>query len=281
MKKIVSFIKTEFLYAGHLQAIGSSGIVFASTYVNYHRFSSLDLLIVTYLIFQFIYYVDRYRNIESDKSTNLNRSLHFESYAKFLPFILAAYFLLIVVICLVFSNILTLLISLFIVFMGVLYPIYFKEVTRYVYAFKNIYVSLVFGIMVFYPLFYYGYSLSFSNVLTFLFFFTFIEGLISQALLDVKDVKTDRKSHLLTLPALFGKYRLIYLVNVVSLFYGATFLLISLFLFNNLSLSSLVLISMILNIYAAKDIKDSKIFGYLLSAGKYDSWFVPIILLMH
>lgn len=70
MKKIFKFLVTEIIYNGHLQALGAVAIVYISSILAFDRKPDISLLILVYLVFQFIYYFDRFHDIKSDELTN-------------------------------------------------------------------------------------------------------------------------------------------------------------------------------------------------------------------
>src|SRR6266403_5510583 len=112
MKKILKFLTTEIIYNGHLQALGAVGIVYISSIIAFGIKPGIDLLILVYCVFQFIYYFDRYRDIAKDEVTNKTRSVHLKAYINKVPLIMALLFLFVVLGNLIFGNTISLISSL-------------------------------------------------------------------------------------------------------------------------------------------------------------------------
>jgi 4-hydroxybenzoate polyprenyltransferase len=175
---------------------------------------------------------------------------------------------------LIFANFKAFIFSIIVVSMGVMYPIYFKNVTKRICLFKNIYVSLVFALMVCFPLIYYSTGYSNLAVLISLSFFVFFESLINQIALDSKDVMSDRKMKLLTLPALVGKEKSIRYLKVTSFVVEALLMLLLVYFRLDFVILLLIGVSVAINQVYLNMIKEGKKIGYILSASKFFLWFV-------
>ena len=267
---MLKFIIKEIIYTGHLQALGATSVsLLASSYLGVPLFPKpLILGISFYLLFQAIYYTDRILDLKKDVLTNGERVAHLSSKGRLyriLPLIFFIIFSLITYYY--FSFKLTLLFSLLLL-LGVFYPLFLKSLTKYVPLFKNIYVSLFYASVPLISL------VSFSeydpNIWN-LAFFVFVNIFTMQIILDLKDIESDSKEGLKTLPvllgfnstvktalvilSLFSLYFLIYSpLNILMLFFNAFVIGYSLYLLN----------------------KDSK-WGYILMASLPLLW-LPVIL---
>ena len=178
-----------------------------------------------------------------------------------------------------FSNMTALLFSIFILILGFLYPIYFKQLTIHIFLFKNLYVSLVFGILVVYFFIYNGLPIQISLMLIILIIMVFFETLINQILLDTKDTVSDSKANLLTLPAIFGNdksIKILYISNALlftsMLFFYKFFSLVTAFF-------AIILFNFILNNLSINLVSNTNKRGYIISILKFSLW-TPIIVVV-
>jgi 4-hydroxybenzoate polyprenyltransferase len=269
MKKILKFLMTEIIYNGHLQALGAVGIVYISSLTAFGIIPGIDLLILVYCVFQFIYYFDRYRDINKDESTNKTRSAHLKVYVNKVPLIMALLFLIVVLGNVIFGNIISLISSLIVMFLGALYPIYFKGLTKKIFMFKNFYVAFVHALLGFYPLVYYPNNTLKSGILYILFLFVLIEVIFAQIALDTKDIKSDKKDKLLTFPVIFGKNKSVNFIKITSIFSFVFLFYISFQYKLGLPFYMVLLGSFIINEYIAYKIKKERIIGVLIAAAKF------------
>jgi len=102
--------------------------------------------------------------------------------------------------------------------LGILYPIYFKKLTKKYVGFKDIYVAVAWVLFEFFFFVYYP----FGNLTTiiFLLLFMFTRDLMGASYCDIKDIELDKQNKLLTFASILGKNNLVkYLLafNVISL----------------------------------------------------------------
>lgn len=277
INNLYKFVVNEILHNGHLQSLGAASVVYISSLFVLDVNASLDFLALVYLIFQFIFMFDRYRDIELDRLTNRQRTNHLRIYFKRIPLILAALASIIVVGLLYFSNVKSLLFALVIIILGFLYPIYFKGLTKKIFVFKNLYVSLVYAALVYFPLIYYSVNLENYNILFILFTFIFVESFINQASLDSKDVEVDKKEKLFTLPVLLGKNRSLNFLRGASLMLGILFVYLASIFRLNFVFMFLIIINIFVNQLFIHMIYENKKAGYVISAGKFFLWFFIVL----
>lgn len=276
-RKLLKFILTEILYNGHLQALGASGIVYLSYMLFFYQRPEFTTILLVYLFFQFIYLNDRWRWIRKDEETNQTRASHISKYLKYVPILLVIYGVLVVYFSLAFNNFASFLFCLFVTFMGFLYPIYFKSLTKKIYLFKNIYVSSVFSILLIFPFIQKESGLN-NNFIYFVMGYIFLETMIMQVVLDCKDMFSDKKERLLTLPVLVGKINSQKIIIIgIFLLYATIFLWLN-NMITNMIFFRVVVFSLMTNVLTfVLLLKDNK-FAYLLTASKYFLWLLLLLI---
>jgi 4-hydroxybenzoate polyprenyltransferase len=277
MSKIFRFLLIEILYNGHLQSLGSVGIVYLATQVLLAQPPSIGILVLTYAVFQFIYIFDRAKDLKKDKSTNIERTQHIASYAKRVPLVLVTLIICIIVGFLIFSNITSLIAALFVIFMGSLYPVYFKGLTKYIFMFKNLYVSSVHALLVLFPFIYYAKAISNWSLIIVLLVFVLIEVIIMQIALDMKDIKGDKHEGLKTFPVVMGNKTSIFTEGVLLTLSFILFNLVAVFLHLALIFVLIVWTSAVVNILIVRFLVKGTKLAYLLSAAKFFVWFCVLI----
>lgn len=275
---IIKFLKQEIVFNGHLQSVGASSVAYLSTLFALNKTPSIVMLIVIYTTFQVVYFYDRLRDLEKDRETNIQRVKHIRS-NKNLVVVLGIFYVGIVIFGnLIYANLYSLLYCVGIIILGLLYPRYFKGLTRKIYFFKNIYVTSVYSVAVFYPLLFYTKHIFFDKIIIYLFIFVFLEMAVSQLSLDLKDIKSDKASKLKTLPVVYGWEKalsLLYSFSVLSFFVLLAFLPGDLRFF---SFVFLIILNLIYNLIYIYYISKNKSWGYLLSAGKFSFWLLYLFL---
>lgn len=273
MNKIVKFLVTEFLFNGHLQSLGSAGIVFISGYLINGYPPSILVLLLIYITFEMVFIFDRFRGFKKDQAGNPERTSHLKSYYHKIPLILGIMFLLWIILIFSIENIYSGLMIILLLIFGLLYPIYFKPLTKYVFMFKNFYVAGVYFILAFYPVLHFqtGASLVILLVAT----KALLENIFSQAILDTKDIVSDKKDGLKTLAALYGFDTTLNVITLLSVISGVVILLIVMALQLHPILYLLILVDLIINVVVYLWYKKSfkpKMVPLLLSAGKCFIW---------
>jgi len=204
LKKVFSYLISEILYNGHLQSLGAVSLVIFSA-VLFDLPINIISLIILYLAFYIIYLYNRHKELNFDEEGNRERTRHLRRMDHFIPRII--FFLTLIILALLYfsANIASSIFVLLVIIFGFLYTDYFKKLTRYIFIFKNIYVSLVFALLVFYPyLFEVGSFPEITWLYSALFIFIFFRSLLMQIFLDLKDIVSDKAQRLRTVGALFG-----------------------------------------------------------------------------
>jgi len=281
MKKAFKFLFTEIFYNGHFQTWGSLAIVVSSAQLLNIKLT-WDIFAVVYLSFYLLYLHDRYRSVEIDSLTNPKRSQHIKKIYNYIPRLIAMGCVVLIFLLYVYVNIFASIFIILVTIFGFLYPIYFKNLTKKVVAFKNFYVSSVFSLLVILPNIYYKIPANNTAllILAILLIFTFLRGVMMQFFLDLKDIEGDKKEGLKTLGVLIGKERvfaIIYGMNLLtSLFLPLLYLVSPLQL-----LPSSVLFLILLafwNFYFFNLAKKGNFTGFVLGSGEFIYW--PLFVFM-
>jgi len=271
----LNLIWKEFIYGGHFQSLGASSIVMISSMLLDIQIT-WSCLVASYLIFYPMYLYNRFKEIEIDYLTNPQRTTHIKKYLRIIPAILLLDLVVLFIILIYFSNQITLIFSTILVFLGILYTIIFKKITKNVAFFKNFYVAMFYAFMVFFPILYYNHEITLAA--SALALFTYLKALAMQVLLDVKDIETDEKQELLTLPILFGKEKTLKIFKIVNVIMILTIIAVS-YCFNVFPKIIMTLLFVIpFNFYCAKLVQKNNYFGYILSGGEFILWSLLIII---
>ena len=201
-----AFFKTmwkEFIYGGHIFAVGAISVAYMCALLCSIPIT-LDLMVVIYLIFYTIYLYDYCKGADKDKLTNSERATYLKNGNKLgrTTIVLYVCILSIGLIYSIYSDITNMLYGFFVLVMGLLYHSHFKALTKRVPAFKNIFVSIVWALLILSPFIYYSYPVTSTALL--LSTFVFLRMVSIQILFDIRDVESDKKEGLLTIPVLFG-----------------------------------------------------------------------------
>lgn len=281
MKFFLKFLFVEIFYNGHFQTWGSLAIVISSAQLLNIKLT-WDIFIAVYLSFYLLYLHDRYQCIEVDSLTNPKRSQHIKKIYRYIPYIIGIGSVVLFVFLILYANIFSSIFIILVTIFGFLYPLYFKNLTKKIVAFKNFYVSSVFSLLVILPNIYYEIPINKTTLLILLILlaFTFLRGVMMQFFLDLKDIEGDRKEGLKTLGVLLGKERvftIIYGMNLVtSLFLPFLYLVIPFPLLP----SSVLFLTLLAfwNFYFFNLGKKGSYTGFVLGSGEFIYW--PLFVLM-
>ncbi|RLI96040.1 MAG: hypothetical protein DRP00_05940 [Candidatus Aenigmatarchaeota archaeon] len=219
--KLLESVWNEFIYGGHFTA-------FTITLFPV----SVSILIGTPLDFKWIfpvylgcygaYLFNRFEELGEDIRTNPERSKYLESRRANLPFYIVSSIALMFIIPIILQDYTTLSFFLLLTVLSLAYSTHLKNLTKKVPCFKNFYLALMFTLLCLLPFFKYQKPLSDSSI--FLLFFIFSRIFVNSAFSDFKDIESDKKKELLTLPVMTpGKARKI--LSSITIF---SFLILSL-----------------------------------------------------
>lgn len=272
MRRIVNFLLEEFFFVGHLQSLGAVSITIISTFLLGADFA-WQLMLVPYLLLQPIYYFDYSLGMKIDEPTNRARVAHLRQYIRFLPVIIAFFIVFALSILFQLGSQAAIIFSLLVLVGGLVYPMV-KRITRYVPLFKNIYVASVFAAFVFFPATFTTQLTVQQDTTISLAVFVFLEALLMQFVLDIKDKESDEAEKLLTFPTLIGRRKTFGIVLVLALFvFGLAY-----FASPSHFLAKLGLVSLAVNSVALWLVSRRIRWGYLVAALKFLLWLVlPVI----
>jgi 4-hydroxybenzoate polyprenyltransferase len=208
----VLYIKNEFVYGGHLTALGAPmKVLFMADLLGIGL--SAPLLLIAYLGALSVYSADYYRSIDKDRMTNPGRAAFLSGRAVERPYLI--YIALLLVSLALFANAGLFITILALTFLGVMYTAAFKGVTRKVPGFKNAFTSGIWASGVSFGLLSY-YSLSPGPAFALVFLFLFMRSMGNTIFFDIKDIESDASEGLRTLPVLLGPWRTIRLLKALN-----------------------------------------------------------------
>ncbi len=267
------------IYGGYFAALcGPAFIITASLMAK--SSVTIPLLIISYLIPLMVYSYDYYRDMDKDKDSNLERAAHFNKKKQVYPYLMIGYVLTLTILLVAFSNLMMISFILLLVTVGVLYTVALKKFTQKIPAFKNIYTALTWSLAgtFFIPLY---YSLHLSLLYILIFLFIFLKCRPNIIVFDLKDIVSDRKEGLKTIPVLLGKTRtlkFLHRLNIIAfipLFIGIILKIIPLF-------AAIMVLFYFYSIYylnkAGKvDDKQLRMVSYTLADAEFILW--PLVLI--
>ncbi|MGH7555258.1 MAG: UbiA family prenyltransferase, partial [Longimicrobiales bacterium] len=206
---------SEFLYGGHLQALGSVAILATVAGVFQAPFP-WGLPVATYAVSYAIFIYNRLLEVSADAATNPSRTAYITGHR---PSLWRAFFLSSLLAAAVIIATASLYGALFLGVLytfGLLYTTIFKGFTRFVPGFKAWYVALAFAALVFLPFAYVGQKIPFLAMAAFA-GWVFWNAAIMQILLDVKDARSDEQAGLRTIPLLLGWQRTFRMISVLTI----------------------------------------------------------------
>ena len=279
INNIIKLGRDEIIYGGHIQSLAASSLVFISGIFLDIKIT-WDILVSSYLIVYIPYLYNRFKEIDFDYLTNRSRTLHIKKYIKLVPLFFCFSVLILLIILLYFGNLNSIIFSFSIIILGFLYTIIFKIITKNIFFLKDIYVSLFFGLIIIFPLVYYKYSLDndLLKIILILFLTVFLKSFLIQVFLDIKDLESDQKRQLKTLPVIIGENKTIKFL-IISNVIITVLIPIIFILFNDILPESFLLLVFVLpfNFYCYNLLKDKKEYVYIIQSGEFILWLIIIL----
>ncbi|RLF62794.1 MAG: hypothetical protein DRN16_00605 [Thermoplasmata archaeon] len=169
-----------------------------------------------------IYNYDYVRSLHIDYNDNTKRVKHIQKYLSFRLLVLIIYGSIFFSFLIYFSNFQSIIFGTVLLLIGLLYTDVFKRGTKKFVGFKNIYTSLCFSMLLLFVPVYYSYKIN----MLFLVFFVFIllQFIVDTSFCDLKDMYTDKKQDLKTLPLYFGKQKFLLFLHILN---AVSFLMLS------------------------------------------------------
>jgi 4-hydroxybenzoate polyprenyltransferase len=273
---VKDFICEEFIYGGHLIACATSALAL-STMILFGVTFRWEFILIIYLGALCIYNYDHYKEIDNDSLNNFKRTNHLKKYKKFHTQILAIYGIGFFTLLFYFGTLESIVFGGLLLLSSLLYTNKVKKHTEKLIGFKNFYTAFSFALLTIFTAIYCSYQL---NWLLFTFFLiVFFNVLIDTSFCDIKDMETDKKQNLLTLPLYFGKQKFLSLLHLFNfILFG---LLLIAIVIQILPIFSIFLIfSTLFTFYYVQKAKNSKTdissLSNLMVDGGHLSW--PIVL---
>lgn len=214
-KSIIKSTWNEFVYGGHFLSLGAVSVVFASAILLKIEITT-DFLVIVYSITHAAYLYNRYKEFKKDYLTNPERTRYFEKRIQKMPLIIFCFIIVFIMTLLYFGNFAAIVFGLMIFFIGILYSLFFKKITKKIVGFKSFYVAFSWSLLVIFLSIY--YSFSFISLSVFLIFvFIFVKCFVGTSFYDIKDIKSDKKENLLTFAVVFEKKRLTEFLNLINI----------------------------------------------------------------
>ncbi len=210
---IKNFIFNEFIHGGHLIALGTAGIALSSMFL-FNSIIRWEFLLIIYLGTLCIYSYDYYKELEIDSLNNSNRTDHLKKYHNMRPLAFISYGVGFFILVLYFGNFESIIFGVLLLIAGLLYTSKFKQLTKRIIGFKSFYTAFSFSLLIIFTAIYCTYPI---NWLLFIFCaFVFLNIMIITSFCDIKDIDTDRKQNLLTLPIFFGKRKFLLFLHILN-----------------------------------------------------------------
>lgn len=276
--KILQKIWDEFVYGGHLVAVGDISAIYAFSLILGIKITWTFLLVI-YLGVMSINYFNRYEEFDQDILTNPERSENLRRYKKILPLVVVFSFLVMAVVVLLTASINALFFMIILFLIGIFYTVFLKRLTREITGFKNFMTTLPYALLVVFLFIYYDASFTTGGILILLFYF--MRMFLNTALFDIRDVASDKKAGLKTFAIVLGKEKtlsflaLLNVLSAVPIVYGVYTGVLPLF-------SVAVFFTILYAFYYLKQVKSSDINKSFLYNVVIDSEFffwLPYILI--
>lgn len=225
---IKKFICNEFIHGGHLISLGTAGIVLSFMFL-YNTTIRWEFLIIIYLGTLCIYNYDYYKGFAEDSFHNIDRTSYLKKTHKYRAMIVSFYGIGFFSMLIYFGNLSSIIFGALLLLSAVLYTYKIKKLTTKIVGFKSYYTAFSFSLSIIFTALYCSYPI---NLAIFVFFgFVFLQILLITSFCDLKDLATDKKHHLLTLPIFFGKSKFLqflHILNLVSIFLIVTAVILNL-----------------------------------------------------
>ena len=212
---LIYTLKDEITYGGYLVALCSPCLILSTSLIlNIHI--DLPLLLISYLLPLIIYSYDYYKDIDKDIKNNSERAIFLKKKADKFPYIFSFYILLLISLLILYSNYILGAFILAIIAGGILYNVVFKNFTKKIPAFKNIFTAMNWALVgAFFPLFYNSMDINLSFMIMFV--FIFLRVMINVIFFDLKDMENDKSTGIKTLPVMLGKKSTVKVLNLINI----------------------------------------------------------------
>ena len=214
MKNILRVLWGEFIYSGHLLALGLVGTAaLTATIVKINL--TWDFVVVVYAPTLAACLFGRYLNLKEDALTNPVRYKHLGGRTKKIPLTILLLVLLMTAIILNYHKYVVLLFALGLISLSVLYELLFKRFTKIFIGFKNFFSALVFTLVSVLLLLY--YDLPPTLPLYLILIFIYVMSFCATSHSDLKDVADDKQKGLKTFAVTLGGHNLMTMLSWLNI----------------------------------------------------------------
>ncbi len=218
-KSLARAVASEFMHGGHIPALIAPCLVFTLGLISGDT-ADLTLLAIAYLIPLVVYAHDYHHGMCRDRLEQPERARHLRRRARAYPYLIGGYLALLVTLMAAYHRRfpgLAMAVGILLA-AGALYTVFFKRVTRYLTGFKSYYVTGVWVLTI--ALLYEMYTArALAGFLPAIMAFLYVRLLANAIFYDLRDVRSDRRDGLKTIPVALGWKRtigLLYLLCVVA-----------------------------------------------------------------
>ncbi|WP_048198638.1 UbiA family prenyltransferase [Methanocella arvoryzae] len=245
---------------------------------------NIPILGIAFLLTLIVYSYDRFSGLDEDRASNPERSELLMRKKKHYPYYLASCIGALALLVVFFSTTQLMSLAIFVavlVSIGILYSVMLKNITKYVPAFKNLLVASEWGatIALLYGLSYNSYTSALTLTFT---AFVFLKLFILTVFYDIKDIESDKKRRLKTVPVMLGYTNTLRFLTIMTIL-SWVILVMGTFLFNlpKLSLFLIPLSAFVFVAIGAMKSNGGKPSKYdLLVSLEYVVWPLGIVIVM-
>lgn len=214
MKKVLKSIWDEFIYGGHLTALGAPSIAYTGMIL---LGIPIDYLFLFTLYFgaESIYLYDRYKDLKTDAESNKKRSAHISMSKNFLPYLLSVYVLLTVIIPIIESKLIFLGLLVILLLLCMTYSRFLKLLSRNIFGLKDFFVSVMWSIIPIMLII--SETKRLSIILILYLVFLLLRETLNTWYCDIKDIEIDKRAMLKTPAVCFGKDKLLKILHLINL----------------------------------------------------------------
>ncbi|MCD1293565.1 prenyltransferase [Methanocella sp. CWC-04] len=280
ISNIFTRLSNEFIYGGHLVSLHAPSHVLTIA-ILLSMGVEFSILLIAYIIPLIVYAYNYYGELEKDILTNPERAAYLDKKIRSFPYVLGFYIVSLFALMLIFANMYLIYFILALIIGGVLFTVFFKDLTKIVPCFKNIYTSFTWAIAgAFFLLI--NYSLEFRPFFVLLFLFIFMRSILNVFFFDLKDLEGDRQRGLLTIPVMVGKEKTLKFLHALNLFSFSP-IIIGIFIGEIPALASFLLLTGIYAFYYLKraettEERELRQISYMIVDSEFIFW--PVLLLI-
>ena len=279
LNKLGAFLKNEFIYGHHWCSMNASAIAL-SMMILFRMNIKWEFVLIAYLGTQCIYTYNHYKELDIDDLDSSVRVGHIRKYGAWYPTFIKLYGIFFLVFLFLYGNLPSILFGNFLLFIGLVYTTNVKKASKNIIGFKSIYTSISWGLLIIFTTIYCSYPLTLGVLLFFL--FVILRTMIITIFYDIKDINSDRKSGLTTLPMVFkdknSLLNFLHVLNMISLLPIIFGVVINIFPIYSLFLLILILYGFAF-LQKAKNISsDINFLSYIITDGEQNIWLVLLII---